>query len=633
MNDNAPVFDEPVYRAEVSEDVLPLTLVTTVKASDADTGVFGQVVYSLEGEGSEQFIIHPTQGHIQVKPGMQGRSNLDREEKSRYSLRVVARDIPDGGPDQKSTSVLVEVFLLDVNDSPPTFSQNRYTAVVPENSPSNTLVAQISANDPDEGKNSEIVFQFANPTQVQGLYKIDRNTGRVFTQGALTGKGRREPYVVSIRALDRGIPQQFTDTDLYITIGDVSANDGVPEFIKPEVGITATVREEAPVGTFVYQVEAFDPDDPTTANGKLVFSFPDDGSIVHQLFSIHPSSGLITTIAALDREMRSDYSLTIQVRDLGTPVQQTTRTLEVQVQDIDDHPPQFNRQRNSVPLRMEVLEEIDIGRTVGTVQAIDEDEGINANINYAIIDGNKAERFTIVRKDDNSGDIIVNKRLDREEEGVYTLTIRCFESGNRALEAAKPYDKTKLNEVQVKIYVLDKDDNNPLFEKKNQTLGVRVNAPLYTELTTVHAVDPDADAKPVQYSIEKIIFHFPKAAPRRMELGTFIIDENTGVLQTNRTYNKYNEGYFDLTIKAANTIDSSKADFTYLRIFVLQDTDLMKFVFDEDPVKVSKHLAEIKSELESALALPLSINIYDTEFYSNYDGGLDFGRTRYIFLN
>ncbi len=36
------------------------------QASDADTGIYGEVVYSLEGEGEEQFMIHPTDGHIQV---------------------------------------------------------------------------------------------------------------------------------------------------------------------------------------------------------------------------------------------------------------------------------------------------------------------------------------------------------------------------------------------------------------------------------------------------------------------------------------------------------------------------------------------------------------------------------------
>ena len=43
----------------------------------------------------------------------------------------------------------------------------------------------------------------------------------------------------------------------------------------------------------------------------------------------------------------------------------------------------------------------------------------------------------------------------------------------------------KLDEVQVKIHVIDKDDNNPVFVERNMTRGVRVNAPIYTEIGEV----------------------------------------------------------------------------------------------------------------------------------------------------
>jgi hypothetical protein len=69
---------------------------------------------------------------------------LDREWQAAYNLRVVARDMPRrGGPDQKSATTMVRVVLTDVNDSPPQFTQSRYSAVVPENSPVGTLIAQV----------------------------------------------------------------------------------------------------------------------------------------------------------------------------------------------------------------------------------------------------------------------------------------------------------------------------------------------------------------------------------------------------------------------------------------------------------------------------------------------------------
>ena len=45
----------------------------------------------------------------------------------------------------------------------------------------------------------------------------------------------------------------------------------------------------------------------------------------------------------------------------------------------------FDRQKNSVPLSMEVEEELEPGTRLGEVTAIDEDIGENAAINYAII--------------------------------------------------------------------------------------------------------------------------------------------------------------------------------------------------------------------------------------------------------
>ena len=383
VNDNAPVFDQSSYTAEIPEDTLPLTSVTTVHATDADTGEFGRVVYGLEGEGSNQFMIDQLSGEIKVRPRSQGRSGLDREWVETYQLRVVAKDMPGGGSDQKTSAVTVTVNLLDVNDSPPKFSQSRYTAVVPENSPVGTQVAQVAATDPD--LDNQVMYDFSNPSQINNLYKIDRRSGKIYTNDILTGKGRREPYMISVRALDSGTPQQFSDTELYITVGDVSRNDGVPEFIDPQPGVEAVVLEEASVGTAVYHAVASDPDDPNTANGKIVYSFPDDGTIVRKLFQIDSNTGLITTRVALDREERDQYTLILEARDLGSPVQQTSRLLNVVVKDIDDHPPKFNRQKNSVPLSMEVEEELPIGSKIGEVIAIDRDIGENAVIDYAII--------------------------------------------------------------------------------------------------------------------------------------------------------------------------------------------------------------------------------------------------------
>ena len=55
------------------------------------------------------------------------------------------------------------------------------------------------------------------------------------------------------------------------------------------------ILQNATAGTKVFQVVAHDPDDPNTSNGKIVYSLPDDGTIIRRLFQLDPGSGVLTT--------------------------------------------------------------------------------------------------------------------------------------------------------------------------------------------------------------------------------------------------------------------------------------------------------------------------------------------------
>jgi len=182
----------------------------------------------------------------------------------------------------------------------------------------------------------------------------------------------------------------------------------------------------------------------------------------------------------------------------------------------------------------------------------------------------------------------------------------------------------------VKINVLDVDDNAPEFTTQNLTLGVRVNAPIYTIVATLKAEDRDADSAIINYFIEKILYFRPRTNFKEIvDNRIFIIDQLTGVLQTNETYARFTDGYFVITIKAKNA--PTKEDLRNLKVFVLQDTELMKFVFNQDPTSVQRKLPQFTNDLEGAFAQPLKFNIYDTEFYSQVDGSIDFGRTSSCF--
>ena len=52
-----------------------------------------------------------------------------------------------------------QVTVLDVNDNAPVFPDEEFEVLVKENSAVGTVVAQITATDPDEGANAQIMYQ------------------------------------------------------------------------------------------------------------------------------------------------------------------------------------------------------------------------------------------------------------------------------------------------------------------------------------------------------------------------------------------------------------------------------------------------------------------------------------------
>lgn len=59
--------------------------------------------------------------------------------------------------------------------------------------------------------------------------------------------------------------------------------------------------------------------------------------------STDPTSGMIRTRAAVDREARERYTVVVVAQDLGRPPQLASRLLTINITDMDDNPPVFVR--------------------------------------------------------------------------------------------------------------------------------------------------------------------------------------------------------------------------------------------------------------------------------------------------
>ncbi|XP_037320872.2 cadherin-23 [Pungitius pungitius] len=618
VNDNNPFFLQPSYQEPVFENVDLGTIIVRVKATDADSGLFAVIEYSLvDGEG--RFGIKPATGEIYIL------SLLDRETKDHYTLTAVARDNPGGSPNnRRENSIQVLVTVLDVNDYRPRFTERVFNTSVFENEPSGTSVITVKAIDLDEGENGAVLYRLL------GLYSdafsLDPNTGLIRSRRLLQSS---EHFNLTVVATDQGRPPLWSTADLIITVIDV--NDNRPLFVRPANGTIIHISEEQPPGLPVYEVHATDSDEGVNGEVRYGFLQTGAGNRDWENFHIDAMSGVIVTTVKLDREKQALHSLIIMARDLGQPVPyETTRPLQVALLDIDDNEPVFLKPpRGSLPYqRLAVPEHSRPGTVVGNVtRAVDADEGSNAIVYYFIAGGNSDGNFGLSL----DGELKVLKDLDREEIPVYSIIIKASSNrswtptrAQRAARAKALDPATDPSLLEVHIELEDINDQKPRFTKAEYTAGVAASAKVGSDLIKVVAIDNDiGNNSVVQYHIVTIRY-FQAQSNGSEDVGSiFIIGLTDGIIRTYDLFTAYNPGYFQLEILACDFAGHSTT--TNVNIYILRDDQRVKIVFNEIPDFVRENqddFVNLLSNITGAI-----VNLDDIQFHVDKKGRVSYDKT------
>jgi len=392
---------------------------------------------------------------------------LDRETKSSYSLEVAATD----GVFVSRCRVSIEI--LDDNDSPPICARSTYEATVEENVPAGEEVLTLGASDADEGTNARQIFYLTG--RDADLFHVDRDSGVVTTALPLD-RERESSYALEAHVQDAGMPEMACSSKLLVKVNDV--NDNAPQW--PEASLTASLKEDVPVGAVATRVRAVDPDENENARVRYMLLNSAGGH-----FKVDAITGLVTLAKPLDREERASYNLTVRATDSGSPRLSSETTLRVTVLDVNDSPPEFASRLYFAT----VDEDSSLGTDVVRVFAASRDAGVNAEITYSIIGGNEHRRF---RVDPKSGTVTVALALDHELAGEYSLTIQAQDGGDPPLNSR----------ATANITVRDVNDNAPVFTQPAYAALVTEAARPGQLVATVTATDADAeDNGRVSYSV------------------------------------------------------------------------------------------------------------------------------------
>lgn len=287
-------------------------------------------------------------------------------------------------------------------------------------------------------------------------------------------------------------------------------------------------------------------------------------------------------------------------------------------------------------MEMNILEEQPTGTTVGNFTAIDEDIGENSDIDYMFVDGNQEDLFRIVRTEDNGAIISTVQQLDREVASSFLLTVKCFKKGTNPDRIRRnAYNSYDPSEIQILIKVIDIDDHLPEFERNEPVVGVRSNIAIDQTIITMAANDRDSDALPIVYSMQNITFvpQFYKRDNTTHDSvdGLFTLNNGTGEIRTVRSLADFVDGYFDVTVRANNSASAKRSVDNRLKIFVIRDKSLLRFVFTRPAAEIENGIKEFGDQVQAKLKRnDLELYILDTQVLIKEDHSLDFSSTRFV---
>nr|XP_029134910.1 protocadherin gamma-C5-like isoform X3 [Labrus bergylta] len=420
VNDNSPVFDEPVKTVKLLENVARGTLVTKLNASDADSGNNGEISFLFSKYTPERvlnlFSVDSKSGEIRVK------GDVDYEKAARYHITVQARD---GGSPAMEGSCNVIVDVIDANDNTPEVTLTSLTSHIGEDSAPETVVALISARDLDSGVNGEVTLSIQ-----PGLpFKLNSAFGMHYsltTAGNLDRETVPE-YTVVIKATDAGSPPLSSQTTFVVMLSDV--NDNAPIFSQPSYSVD--VPENNAPSAPIAAVSATDPD--LGDNARISYSILSSmvqGSPISSYVYINQENGHIYSMRSLDHEQLNAFRIEVQARDAGVPPRTANVTVHVFVVDVNDNAPVIVHPSYPKGKRLEltVPPSAGPGHLINKLVGVDADSGHNAWLFYSITPGPNAGMFRIGA---HSGELRTTRKWAEEEVGsTYDIMITIQDNGD-----------------------------------------------------------------------------------------------------------------------------------------------------------------------------------------------------------
>uniref|UniRef100_A0A8C9BCN7 Protocadherin Fat 4 n=1 Tax=Phocoena sinus TaxID=42100 RepID=A0A8C9BCN7_PHOSS len=515
-NDNTPSFPKSTLFVDVLENMRIGELVSSVTATDSDSGDNADLHYSITGTNNHgTFSISPNTGSIFLA------KKLDFETQSLYKLNITAKD--QGRPPRSSTMSVV-IHVRDFNDNPPSFPPGDIFKSIVENIPIGTSVISVTAHDPDADINGQLCYTIIQQMPRGNHFGIDEVKGTIYTNAEID-REFANLFELTVKANDQAVPietRRYALKNVTILVTDL--NDNVPMFISQNA---LAADPSAVIGSVLTTIMAADPDEG--ANGEVEYEIINGDT---DTFIVDRYSGDLRVASALVPSQLI-YNLIVSATDLGPERRKSTTELTVILQGLDG--PVFTQ-----PKYITILKEGEpIGTNVISIEAASP-RGSEAPVEYYIVSVRCEEKtvgrlFTIGRQ---TGIIQTAAILDREQ-GACLYLVDVY-----AIEKSTAFPRTQRAEVEITLQ--DINDNPPVFPTDMLDLTVEENTGDGSKIMQLTAMDADEGANAL------VTYTIISGAD-----DSFRIDPESGDLIATKRLDRERRSKYSLLVRADDGLQSS----------------------------------------------------------------------------
>jgi len=395
----------------------------------------------------------------------------------------------------------VIIYILDVNDNEPLFSEDLFEIEISETVQVGYQFSIPHATDDDIGENSRLTYSLNGNDYFQLVRDEDQNNFlKVVEPLDYTQKPVHE---LMLNVHDNGVEK--LQNSLKIRVKLTNENNHDPKFEHKVYNIT--ISEKAKLGSMIYQLKATDADEVNEHNTNIRYSL--DGKLVSQdkdvvdvddelPVKVRRMDGWLVLSRKVDYKKDNGIKLLVTADDNDSDnPRKDTAVVRIIVEDDNNHDPNINLNCLAPYCSNNTfyIKENSPTNTIALISATDQDENLNGKVGLrvgSLMQPGDASTF-IDSKDlsiDKGSLLKVERSFDHETEGDVEMFIQACDHGT----------PPRCTLEEFKLVILDVNDNKPYFTEC-ASFNVSESTKVGGFVAQVHAKDDDFVQNKLSYSL------------------------------------------------------------------------------------------------------------------------------------